>query len=184
MQLLGSHHSHASSLGLYDSGRIGLARSSSQASLCLHTQYHNFSPLSVFLIQVVNHSVSYSATPALCDGHPTSYYQSPSPSFGEDDNLGSTTMTNNKTPHTQGFWRSHQDPCIWSVMEPALHSFHFLMLTGDIFRNHMVMCKYISTAFETAFKSTGINPFEITSPMVTMVSTSMISQINGILIHK
>ncbi|KAF9505541.1 hypothetical protein BS47DRAFT_520439 [Hydnum rufescens UP504] len=109
MQLSGSHHSH-------DSGRFGLLRSSSQ---------------------VVNHSGSYSTTPTLQDACMTSYYQSPSPSFGKDNDLGSTT--DNKMPCTQGFWRNHQDPHIWSVMEPALHSFHFLMLTGDIFGNHMVM---------------------------------------------
>jgi hypothetical protein len=55
-------------------------------------------------------------------------------------------------------------------MEPAIHSFHFLMLTGEIFGNHTIMRKYVGTAFETAFDSTGIEPFEVTSPMVTTVS--------------
>ncbi|KAF9513019.1 hypothetical protein BS47DRAFT_1011246 [Hydnum rufescens UP504] len=83
-------------------------------------------------------------------------------------------------PHTQGFWRNHQDPRIWSVMEPALHSFHFLMLMGDIFGNHMVMRKYVGTVFETAFKSTGIDPFEITSPMVTTSISSFHSRFKDV----
>ena len=104
------------------------------------------------------------------DSRAPSHYRSPTPHFSEDDD--SQTITNAKISRTQGFWRNHRDPRIWSVMEPAIHSFHFLMLTGDVFGNHAIMRKYVSTAFETAFDSTGTERFEITPPMITTVSNT------------
>jgi hypothetical protein len=129
----------------------------------------DFSPLRISLVEVMDQS-SYSATPTPQDVHGTSHFWSLLPvAFGEDNNL--ISMEDNKKLFTQGYWRNHQDPQIWTIMEPAIHSFQFLMLTGDIFRNHMVMHKYANTAFETAFESISLDPFEVTSPMITTVSS-------------
>ncbi|KAF9506862.1 hypothetical protein BS47DRAFT_1424452 [Hydnum rufescens UP504] len=69
----------------------------------------------------------------------------------------------------QAYWRKHEDPHIWLVIKCAIHGFHFLMLTWDIFGNQTVMCKHANVAFETAFKDSGIECFKVAPAMVNML---------------
>ena len=76
----------------------------------------------------------------------------------------------------QAYWRKHEDPQIWLVMEHAIHGFHFLMLMWDIFGDQNVMHKHADVAFETAFEESGIEHFKVTPAMVNMVWTHEISE--------
>ncbi|KAF9503025.1 hypothetical protein BS47DRAFT_1386526 [Hydnum rufescens UP504] len=102
------------------------------------------------------------------------HYQSPSLPFDSDNTPAESTMSMKKMC-MQAYWRKHEDPCIWSVMECAIHGFHFLMLTWDIFGNQTVMHKHADVAFETAFKDSGIEHFKVTPAMVNMLVKSISS---------
>ncbi|KAF9507133.1 hypothetical protein BS47DRAFT_1366881 [Hydnum rufescens UP504] len=66
----------------------------------------------------------------------------------------------------QGYWRKLPDQHYWIIIQSAILNFHVLLLTGDIFGSHLQLHSYIMRAFDTAFETHDIEPFETTSPMI------------------